>query len=52
MEKTTIEVSKKLRAKLTKLKYKLSVRKIEDVIQRMYDIITKFKLGEELDKGK
>ncbi len=46
--KTTIEVSKELRTKLIKLKYKLDASSMDEVIQRMYDLITKFKLKEEM----
>ncbi|KKK59743.1 hypothetical protein LCGC14_3031350 [marine sediment metagenome] len=46
--KTTIQVSNNLREKLVKLKYKLKVKSLDDVIQRMYDLITKFKLEGEM----
>ena len=46
--KTTIEVSKELRTKLIKLKYKLDDSSMDEVIQRMYDLITKFKLKEDM----
>ena len=46
--KTTIEVSKELRTKLIKLKYKLDASSMDEVIKRMYDLITKFKLKEKM----
>ena len=46
--KTTIEVSKELRTKLIKLKYKLDAQSMDEVIQRMYNLIVKFKLKEEM----
>jgi len=46
--KTTIEVSKELRTKLINLKYKLDAGSMDEVIKKMYDLIVKFKMKEEM----
>ncbi len=45
---TSIKIREKTKKKLNIMKYKLDLKSIDDVIQRLLDIITKFKLGEEL----
>ena len=51
METTTIQVSRKLRTKLSKMKYDLNLKSIDEVIQRLYDIVSKFKMAGELKEG-
>ena len=52
METTTVQVSKDFRKKLSRLKDKLELKSINATIQRMYNIITKHKLWEELKEVK
>jgi len=49
---TSIKIKEKTKKKLNLLKYKLDLKSIDSVINKMYDIITKFKLGEEMKEGK
>jgi len=50
--KTSIKIREETKKKLNLLKYKLDLKSIDDVIQRMYNIITKFKLAGELKEVK
>ena len=49
-QKPTIKISKEFKSKLMKLKYDLDCKDLEELIKRMYNIITKFKLDRELKK--
>jgi hypothetical protein len=51
MEKeiTTIQLSKKTRQKLVKLKYDFKCRGYDELIERILEIFTKFKLYKELE---
>lgn len=48
MEMTTIEISKGLRNKLTSKKNIYELKRLEFVIQKMYNMMNKLKLWEEL----
>ena len=48
METTTLEISRGLRNKLTAKKNILNLKKLEFVIQKMYDMMNKLKLWDEL----
>lgn len=52
METTTIEVEVNLRNKLTNKKNDLKFKKLGDVVQAMYNLITKHKMWEELKEVK
>ena len=43
-----IKVAMKLRDKLMEKKYKLKLDSVDSVVQKMYNIITKYKLWDEL----
>ena len=47
-KKVNVKVSVKLRDNLMEKKYKLKLNGIDATIQKMYNIITKFKLWDEL----
>lgn len=47
-EKTTMKVSIGLRNKLMKMKYGLGCDNLEEVVERMLEIVNKFKLASEL----
>ena len=49
---TSIKIKEKTKKKLNVLKYRLGLKSIDETIMRMYDIITKFKLSNELQEGK
>ena len=48
MELTSIQISRKLRNKLANKKYQLNFKSIDEVIQKMYDMMNKLKLWDEL----
>lgn len=49
-QKPNVKISKEFKTKLQMLKLDLGCKDIEEVIKKMYDIITKFKLAKELKK--
>lgn len=46
--KTSIKIMDSTKKKLNLLKYKLDLKSIDEVINKMHEVIVKFKLGEEL----
>jgi len=48
MDKTSITVSKKNANRLNKMKYSLQCRTIDEVLDKILKLITKFKLADEL----
>ncbi len=46
--KTTITITKENATKLNKMKYSLDCSTINEVLDRIFKMITKFKLGNEL----
>jgi len=49
---TSIKIKGRTKKKLNLLKYKLGLKSIDETIMRMYNIITKFKLANELVEEK
>jgi len=47
-QKPNIKLSKEFKTKLMKLKYEFGYKDIEELIKKMYEIVTKFKLANEL----
>jgi len=45
---TTIKIGDKNRGKLVRYKYKLQVKTYDEVLDRMFKLIEKFKLAEEM----
>ena len=45
---TTIQISEKTRNKLVKLKYDLKCKDYEEVLNRLFVIVSKFKLANEI----
>ena len=45
---TTIKIGERNRSKLVRYKYKLQVKNYDQVLDRMFKIIEKFKLTEEM----
>jgi len=45
---TTIKISEKNRSKLARYKYNLQLKTYDQVLDRMFKIIEKFKLAEEM----
>ena len=48
-ETTSIQIGEKTLKELVKLKYELNCKSYDDVLERIFDIIKKFKLSKELD---
>jgi len=48
MDKTSITVSKKNANRLNKMKYSLQCRTIDEVLDKILKLITKFKLASEI----
>ena len=46
--KTSIQVSEKVRGDLVKLKYRLKAKDYDEVIEKLLNLVKKFKLAEEL----
>lgn len=45
---TSIKIKESTKKKLNMLKYKLGLKSIDETIMRMYKIITKFKIANEM----
>jgi len=48
-ETTSIQIGEKTLKELVKLKYELNCKSYDDVLERIFDIIKKFKLSKELE---
>ncbi len=51
-DKTTIDVLRTTQKKLVSWKYKLNVKSYDEVINRLFNLITKFKLAKEMEAVK
>ena len=51
-QKPKVAISKEFKSKLMKMKLDLNCKDLEEVIKKMYDIITKMKLANQLKGGK
>lgn len=49
---TSIKIKEKTKKKLNVKKYQLDFKSIDEVIQKMYNIINRLKLWEELKEGR